>query len=87
MLSDCAVGIAHNDALASYFFGPISASRLLASVDAQRVSRTANDLVTNTRQVADPSAADQHDRVFLQIVAFARNVNRDFLAIAQSNTR
>src|SRR5690606_22555778 len=63
--------------------GTVAAAGLAASVDAQRVEHAANDLVTHTRQVADTTAADQHDRVLLQIVTFAGNIGGDFLAVGE----
>ena len=65
--------------------GTVTASRLLPTVDTQGISATPNNLVSNPWKIANPTASNQNDRVFLQIVAFARNVNRNFLGIAQSD--
>src|SRR5512142_2615780 len=51
---------------------------LLPVVDARRVEGATDDVVANARQVLDPAAADEHDRVLLQVVALARNVGGDF---------
>src|SRR3954470_5313162 len=50
---------------------------LLAVADAGGVERPADDLVAHARQVLDPAAADQHDRVLLQVVPLAGDVGRD----------
>src|SRR4051795_3240278 len=50
---------------------------LLAVADAGGVERPADDLVAHARQVLDAAAADEHDRVLLQVVALARDVGRD----------
>src|SRR5699024_202002 len=44
-------------------------------------------VVTHARQVLDPAAAYQHDRVLLQIMPFATNVAGHFVAIGQAHTR
>src|SRR6187402_1522946 len=49
-------------------------TRLLAVFHALQVERTAHDVVTHTRQVLDTTATNQHDAVFLQVVAFAADV-------------
>src|SRR6202167_5479951 len=55
----------------------VPAARLLAVADTLGVERTADDLVTHTGQVADASAADQHDGVLLEGVADAGDVGGD----------
>src|ERR671936_1511760 len=52
----------------------VPAARLLAVADALGVQRTADDLVTHARQVADTAAADQHDGVLLEVVTNPRDV-------------
>ena len=47
--------------------------------------RTSNDVVPNAGQVADPSAANEHDGVFLQVVSFPANVGGDFLAVGKAD--
>jgi hypothetical protein len=56
---------------------------LLAAVDAQGVEGAADHVVAHTGEVADAAAADQHDRVLLQRVPLAGDVDRDFLAVRQ----
>ena len=41
--------------------------------------RATHDMVAHTWQVLHTTAADQHDRVLLQVVAFARDIGRDFM--------
>lgn len=59
---------------------------LSALLNAQRVASTTDDVVTNTRKVANAAAANEDDRVFLKVVPFTRDVNGDFFAIGQTNT-
>jgi hypothetical protein len=64
-------------------FGAVLAARLLAIGDALAVKHAANDVVTHTGQIFHAAATYQNDRMFLEIVAFAGDVNGDFLAVAQ----
>src|SRR6476469_5417481 len=60
---------------------------LLAVADAGGVERPAHDLVAHARQVLDAAAANEHDRVLLQVVALARDVRRDLDAAGDAHTR
>src|ERR1700756_1093870 len=51
-------------------FGP----PLTAVFDALRIKRAANDVVANTGQIFDSSAADQDHRMLLQVVTLARDI-------------
>src|SRR6266446_4994759 len=51
-------------------FGPA----LAAVLDALGVERTADDVIAHAGQILDAAAADEHDRVLLQIVALAGDV-------------
>src|SRR6201995_415009 len=55
----------------------VAAAGLLAVADTLGVERAADDLVANARQVTDTAAADEHDRVLLQVVPHARDVGGD----------
>src|ERR1700722_957582 len=55
----------------------VAAACLLAVAHALGVQRAPDDLVADTGQVPDTTAADQHDRVLLQVVADAGDVGRD----------
>ena len=49
--------------------------------------RAANDVIAHAGQVLDAAAADQHHRVLLQVVPFARNVARHLEAVGQPHPR
>src|SRR5258705_9519010 len=70
-----------------WLFSAVFRPRLLAILDAGGVERAAHHVIANARQVLDAAAADQHDRVLLQIVAFAADVADDFEAVRQANLR
>src|SRR5205823_12524542 len=65
----------------------VEAAGLLAVGDAGGVERTADDLVTHARKVADAAAAHEDDRVLLEVVADARDVGRDLDAGGEPHTR
>ena len=65
--------------------GTISAAGLLSILDSQRIQDPPNHLVPDPWQVSDTSPAHENDRVFLQIVAFARNVRRQLFSIRETN--
>ena len=67
--------------------GAVLGTSLLAVGDADRVERSADHVIANSRQVLDAPAADHHDRVFLEVVADARNVGRDFDPVGQAHAR
>ena len=59
---------------------------LLAILHTLGIEGATNDVVTNTRQILDTAAANEHDGVLLQVVAFARDVCGDFHTGAQAHT-
>lgn len=65
----------------------VSGSRRDPPRDAARVECPAHDLVRHTRQVLRIAAADEHDRVLLQIVALPRDVGDDDRAVAEPYAR
>src|SRR5688572_29684512 len=65
--------------------GAVARATLLAVAHAGRVERAADDVVLDRGQVADLAAANQHDRVLLQVVADARDVGRDLVAVGQAD--
>src|SRR4051812_14989133 len=67
------------------FLRAVLRARLLAVLDALGVERAADDGVANAGQVLHAAAVDEHDRVFLQVVAFAGNVADDFLTGGQTD--
>src|SRR5690606_37086528 len=54
---------------------------LLTILDALGIQHTAQDVVTDTRKVLHAAAADKHNRVLLQVVAFTRDVANGFNAV------
>ena len=64
----------------------VLAACLAAAGDATRVERAAHNLVANTRKVADPATAHEHDRVLLEVVADARDVGGHFDAGGEAHT-
>src|SRR3954452_19145131 len=56
-------------------FHAVLGAGLLAVRHAGRIERAAHDLVAHARQVLDAPAAHEHDRVLLQVVALARDVD------------
>src|SRR5437667_165792 len=65
--------------------GSVFRASLLPVLDALSVERTANDVVAHARQVLDPAAANQDDRVLLQVVALAADVADDFEAVGEAH--
>src|SRR5881394_2334502 len=55
----------------------VTAASLLAVADPLGVQGAADDLVTDTGQVAHTAAPHQHDRVLLQVVPDTRDVRGD----------
>src|SRR5262245_24596036 len=60
---------------------------LLAALDANGVERAAHDVVPHARQVLHAAAANEHERVLLQVVADTGDVGRDFDLVGQADTR
>src|SRR5689334_17184683 len=65
--------------------GAVLRAAALAAVDAEAVKRAADDVIADTREVADAAAADEHDAVLLQVVLFAGDVGGHFLAVGEPN--
>src|SRR3712207_5505274 len=64
----------------------VAAASLLAVLDALGVERTADDLVADAGQVLNTTAADEHHRVLLQVVADAGDVGRDLDTGGEADT-
>ncbi len=60
-----------------------TSTALLPLGDARGVQRPADDVVPDARKILHPAAADQHDRVLLEIVPLARDVGGDLDAVAR----
>src|SRR6185436_5732888 len=52
-------------------------------LDTRSVERSTDNMISDTRQIFDASAAHQDDRVFLQVMAFVRNIGDHFVAVGQ----
>src|SRR6476646_7693528 len=63
----------------------VPAASLLAVLHALGVERPADDLVADTGQVLHPAAADEHDRVLLEVVAHTGDVGGDLDAAGQAH--
>src|SRR5947209_2172410 len=72
-------------ALRGTLLSSVFRAALLAVGDAGGVERGADHLVPEARQVLDATAADQHDRVLLEVVALARDVGTDLDAVRQAH--
>src|SRR5664280_736255 len=66
--------------------GAVAATGLIPLTHAGCVERSADHLVTDARQVLHTAAADQHDRVLLEVVAFAGDVGGDLEPTGQPDT-
>jgi hypothetical protein len=53
--------------------------------DANRIKRAAHNVITHTRQILHTAAANQHNRVLLQVMTLARNVRGNLNAVRQAN--
>src|SRR5690606_26461189 len=62
-------------------------ARLLAALDGLGVQGASHDLVADTGQVLHTAAADEHDRVLLQVVTLTGDVGGDLDAGRQLHTR
>src|SRR3982750_3818308 len=81
-------GLSNARGLLSLLFGTLRAvlgARLLAVLDALRVEHAAKNVIANARKVAHTAAADQHDAVLLEVVAFARDVADHFALVGQAD--
>jgi hypothetical protein len=60
---------------------------LHAALHADRVERAAHDVIAHAGQILDAAAADEHERMLLQVVADPRNVRGDLDAVGQADAR
>src|SRR5690606_33071500 len=67
--------------------GAVLGPRLLPILHALEIQRATDDVVAHARQVLHAAAADQHDRVLLQVVALAADVADDLEAIGEADLR
>jgi hypothetical protein len=67
--------------LNSLRLGPLGAvlgTAALAIFHAQGILGAPDNMITDPGEILDPAAADQHHRMFLQIVAYAGNIGGYF---------
>ena len=64
----------------------VARTSLLAITNTRGVERSADDLVTNTREVLHTTTTNKHDTVLLEVVALTWNVSGDFDAGRKTNT-
>src|SRR5438093_1143056 len=67
--------------------GSVLRSSLHPSLNSDGVERAADDVIANARQILDAAAANEHQRVLLQVVADTRNVGRHLDAVRQPHAR
>src|SRR5688572_23933093 len=65
--------------------GAVLGSALAAVGDTGGVERAADDVVAHARQVLHAAAADEDDRVLLQVVPLAGDVGRDLHPVRETN--
>src|SRR5580765_7845639 len=63
--------------ISALLLGAVAAAGLLTVLHALGVERAADDLVADTGEILHPAAADEHDRVLLEVVTDTRDVRRD----------
>jgi len=64
-----------------------TSSGLLAILHALGVEAAAHDVIAHAGQVLDAAAANEHDGVFLEVVAFAPDVRNDLETVRQPHFR
>src|SRR5687768_12997770 len=69
------------------FFRAVFGTAGFAVGYARAIERAAHDFIFDARHVFRTTAAHEYDAVLLEVVLFARNVNRDFLAIGKTYAR
>ena len=74
----------------NYFFGlfflrTVFTAALFTVFHTGGIEASANDMVTNTRQIFNPSATDQHDGVLLQVMTFTRDVGDHLDLVCQAD--
>src|SRR5216684_9066439 len=67
--------------------GAVFRAALAPVLDALGVVRAADDVIAHAGQILDPTAADQHHRVLLQIVALAGDIAGYLEAVGEADAR
>jgi hypothetical protein len=71
--------------LSAFPLGTVLGTRLLAVGHALRIENAAHYVIADARQITDAAATHQDDRVFLEVVAFARNVRGNLDSIGKAD--
>ena len=64
----------------------IFGAALFAAINTLCIKCSADDVITDTRQVLNTAAANHNDGVLLQVVAYAGDVSSYFITICQTDT-
>src|SRR4030095_9747821 len=67
--------------------GAVFRTSLLPALHADGIECSAHDVIAHARRILDAAAANQHERVLLQVVSYAGDVGRDLDAIGQAHAR
>src|SRR3989338_5510141 len=67
-------------------FGSIETASLLPVLHTFRIQDSPDDVVADSREVFHTSSADEHNRVFLEVVAFSHDVGIHLMAVRQAHT-
>ena len=66
--------------------GTVEGTGLSPAIYASSIQSSSKDVVTYTRKVLYTTATDQHDAVFLEVVALARDVGVNLFSVAETYT-
>lgn len=80
--------ILKSNLLSSLFraFCTVFGTALATAINTRRIEGTANDMITNAREVLNTAATDHDDAVLLKVVAFTRDIGVDFLLVSETDT-
>ena len=67
-----------NDGLALH---TVKRTTLLATVNSEAIKRATHNVISNTGEISNTTAAHKHDRMLLKIVAFATDICSNFSAV------
>ena len=70
----------------AFLLDTIFGTGVLTAVDGLSIESATDDVVTDTRNLLHPATADEHDGVFLEVVAFAGDVSRNFHLVGKAHT-
>src|SRR5688572_28678580 len=67
--------------------GAVLRAALLATLHADSVERAADDVIPHAREILHTTAANEHERVLLEVVADTRDVGRHFDPVGEPDAR